>query len=367
MNEESPNAIKPTPSSATAYYLMPPVYVCGSPWSFDDSVRWVMPKLDLSQCDIKKLADEVYRKDLGCGISVVVLREGLFVFDFSKWGDAKGVPKNGFATTPMYGALERVAVLNTHLACLYTVVQSLQHQSIPKMVLSPGNLFSMSFQPPYLGGSCSNEPQWSPFSLSRFVSTYNPNYPPGLDFRIISRRINLTPSAIEKSFELFEKALGSNTMRIIAVADLYLRSCSVCEEHNFALSTVLAWTACEKLLNVLWERHIDDCDRENSVPDAKFVNRTRKERLMGANFTASVVIEILSLANHIDFALYEKLNKVRRARNNWVHDLESEINSDIAQIGLQATGDLMELVDAIPIRLAPTLMAVPVFAPLNRA
>ena len=292
----------------------------------------------------------MYRKDLECGISVAVLREGLFVFNFSKWPDRDkrcGTYKLGSAAQVRFG---EATVLNTHLACLYTAVHSLQHQGISKMVLSPGDLFSGPYSPPYLGGIPSSDPRWPWLALSRFPSTYSENMPLNLDGRINFRMAILKRTTIERSFEIFEKLLQSQGDHTLTVVDLYLRSCRACEEHNYSLCAVLAWAAAENLLNVLWERYIDECDKETAVSDVKFISNKRREKLNGGDFTASVVTEMLSLVNRINFALYENLDKVRKARNYWLHDLKAA-TSGVADLSLQVVGELIELVDGIPIKL----------------
>jgi hypothetical protein len=355
MHQGSPEAAKPTQHFATAYYLVPPVWVTAPPGG-EGSLTWVPPQTSLSPTDLKRVADEVYRKDLRCGISVAVLREGLFVFDFSKWAATEGFPQAQAIEHSGEGALERTALLNTHLACLYTAVRSVQPTGMPKMVLSPGDLFSVEFSPPYLGGIPGTDPRWTWLALSRFADTYSQSLPPGLDFRMISRHVVLTTETIEKSMELLTQALEGEASRIVSVSDLYLRSCKAGEEHNYGLSTVLSWTACERLLNVLWERYIEERDTENSGPGMRFVSRKRKEKLTGVDFTASVVTELLSLADHIDFPLYENLNTIRKARNGWVHGGDRAITIDAALLGLQVTGDMIQLVDSIPIRLSASPM-----------
>jgi hypothetical protein len=121
--------------AAAAYYHWPPVWVGGAP-------SWAIypPQHAKAEIDVSVLDDEVYRDTLSSGMPVRVLREGVFIFDFSSWEPGRSLPEApfpGFAELASV-ALRRASVMNAHLACLYTAMAQLQIQSSIPMVVTPG-------------------------------------------------------------------------------------------------------------------------------------------------------------------------------------------------------------------------------------
>jgi len=87
----------------------------------------------------------VYRTDLPVGIKVKVLREGMFIFDFSGWPPGCAIQNDKPDAFDAMAAviLQRVAVINTHLACLYTALSRRQHCALDKMIVTPSELISL--------------------------------------------------------------------------------------------------------------------------------------------------------------------------------------------------------------------------------
>jgi len=93
--------------------------------------------------DPRTFGDTVYRATLGAGISVKVCRDGMFAFDFSGWAPGQAPPEEDGKPVNFDLAasvvLRRTAVLNAHLAYLYTVVSRRQNFALSKMVVSPAD------------------------------------------------------------------------------------------------------------------------------------------------------------------------------------------------------------------------------------
>ena len=123
-----------------AYYHWPTVWV-DSP-----------PPISDREADLGAISQVVYRENLAAGLGVQVLREGMFIFDFSGWPPGKAPDFSG-PDIPEFHALrettwKRVAILNTHLACLHTALRRVQGSGIEepvldKMALSPMELIGM--------------------------------------------------------------------------------------------------------------------------------------------------------------------------------------------------------------------------------
>jgi len=130
---------------ATGYYLRPPVWIGAPPIGADGNTN------------LARMRDEVYRISLPNNITARVLREGLFVFDFSTWvsGQAQQTADPGVAIDRWSAAkLQRASVLNAHLACLYTAMSAATTGSYSpeKVVLSPHDLIAFeTFEGPPTG------------------------------------------------------------------------------------------------------------------------------------------------------------------------------------------------------------------------
>src|SRR6185436_11810346 len=108
-------------SNAAAYYYWPGLWVGSRPPGSSPFL------------DITTLGDEVYRTSLPGSIEVKVLREGMFIFDFSGWPPGRSLPEgdipNDFDAIATV-ILRRVAILNAHLACLYTAFSQRQNSQL---------------------------------------------------------------------------------------------------------------------------------------------------------------------------------------------------------------------------------------------
>jgi len=157
---------------------------------------------------------------------------------------------------------------------------------------------------------------------------------------------------LERSLESLETLLSGDFEFRLSSAEMYLQSCKACEDHNWNFSVVIAWALVERLLRLLWERWLDaNVDRPVGNQGEKFINSKRRDKFVkGDEFTASVVSEILSQQGQLEFPLYKKLNEARRARNKWLHKLESVTVHD-AFLSLELVGEMLMRVEGINLRL----------------
>jgi hypothetical protein len=311
--------------NAAAYYHWPPVWVGGGP--------------PISRIDIgpSMRGEEVYRASLAVGIRGKVLREGMFIFDFSDWvpgcfpPDSSQLGFDGAAAV----ILQRAAVLNAHLVCLHTALSRGQNFVLPKMVVSPLDLISLrSLDDTELSVG---ESAAAVLAAARYGPTH-------ARFRVIVIEIN----TVHESFQLLDTILQHETPYALLIADLYARACKAYEDHNYGLCLVTAWAIIEKLLQQIWTRYVE-ANRQREIDGAEeiFINKDRRKRLTeGRDFTASMISEILSLMDYLPFELYRELSTVRQARNNWIHSLEPVSRGD-AERSVRVTEQMLKLVDGI--------------------
>ncbi len=87
---------------------------------------------------------------------------------------------------------------------------------------------------------------------------------------------------------------------------------------------ILSWTIIEQYLNYKW----------NLLIDSKGITGKRRKKLLkGRDYSISVIIEILNLNDHLSNDELILLNKLRKARNDFMHEMRS-IPRDLAQTSL---------------------------------
>jgi hypothetical protein len=97
-----------------------------------------------------------------------------------------------------------------------------------------------------------------------------------------------------------------------------------------------------------------ESDRRHGHPngEAVFINDVRKKKLLeGREYSASVRLELLSLMKIIDLEIYDNLNKVRTARNEWLHRLEVA-DERVGALAIQTAQRLLEQTTGIKINLS---------------
>ena len=339
-------------SNAAAYYLWPTVWV-GS-----------RPPTSGANIDIRTLEDEVYRTTLKVGTSAIsakVLREGMFIFDFSNWSPGQALPSHDDTPTDFDAAaaviLQRVSVLNAHLACLYTALHRLQHFNHPKMVVSPGDIITLnSLDDTTRMGF--GDMRVGALALTRYPSTYVQGLPTIFDWRVSMRSVLIEIDTVRESFQLLTAILQHPAPHILLLTDLYAHSCKAYENHEFALCLTIAWAITENLLRRLWERYIE-ANRHREIDNAKaiFISKKRKEKLTESrDFGASVISEFLSLKNNLPFPIYQKLDEVRQERNKWLHYL-APISRKIALQSVEVAGQMLNIAEGLNLEV-PLVLSI---------
>ena len=327
-------------SNAAAYYLWPTVWVSGR------------PKTSGVDIDVRTLGEEVYRTSLSVGITTKVLREGMFIFDFSGWAPGRALSNRNETDFDATAAviLRRVTVLNAHLACLYTTLSDRQHEAIDKMVVSPSDVIALKSLDD--SGMGFGDMRVGALALARYPSTYAQGVRQMFDWRVSMRTVVIEIDTVAESFQLLDTVLRHPAPHALTVTDLYVRSCKAYEDHNYSLCLVTAWAITEKLLQELWDRYLK-ANRERTIDGVKvtFINRHRREKLTDSrDFRASVISEILSLTNSLPFSLYENLSRVRQARNDWLHGLKP-LSRETAVLSVSVAEQMLNLVDGLNLRV----------------
>jgi hypothetical protein len=335
-------------AGAAAYYVWPLVWVGAAP---DNAYASVGQGGSPSDINLDQLADIVVEVDLPQQLRARSLRDGLVVFDFSTWApyiEAHGMPVDFFELSQL--VLRRLALMNAHVACVHTALRHVQDVGHPVTALSPRSILSMNrFDDPQ--GVGLPDPAIGQIFSARFASTYRPDIPKALDWRIMHRRVVVTTETVDESFRLLAGLLDhASSDRVISLVDLLVRSAAAYGGHDFSQALITAWAVIESLMQEFWERYVErNREREIAGERVSFINAKRKERLTdSANITASIVAEMLSLLDELPMDLFQKLSQVRVARNKWIHDLVP-VSAQNADLAVQVAADMLRLVEQLEV------------------
>jgi hypothetical protein len=292
---------------------------------------------------------EVCRQSLSCGLSVKVLQEGLFVFDFSNTEKGKFIDALNFnfddgAEIQLY----RCRVLNTHILCLHTAqMQAGGSYSSRAMVVNPSDLILFkSLDDP--------DPSVGDVFLQLLLEKHDN---PAVAEYFSRRTDRIQLDVIGKSFKMLDRIMVRPDDYLLTLIDLYARSGLAYQDHNYSLALVGAWTITEKLLRILWNRYVH-ANRERIVKNKAqtFINADRRKRLTeGREFTAAIISETLSLCDQISLRDYNDVSLVRRARNDWMHSVAG-IPRDSARLAMDVACRMLMHVERVDLAAIHSLV-----------
>lgn len=305
-------------TNVLAFYMWPPFWVA-------------QPGISVSSRDPSRADDEVGRFELVTGIVASVRRDGLFVFDFTgrpdcvRPGPQPDVASAGAALQKSLSAMRMtVTILNAYLACFFAAQRQCAYATdmYYKFRLGPDDLLAMSdlLAPidDFAGPHGSTLRHAAAYARTQIGQASDSTGEQSLSQH--RQRDDLLLTVVEDSMALLEAILPNPAA--LTAANLLLHATRAAEETDFSTALVTAWAIAEKGVVTLWRRHLDSRRPELVGVDAvPVVNATRRRILEGRDYTASVIIESLSLLGEISNDLYEHLTAARRARNSWLHEL----------------------------------------------
>ncbi len=342
--------IKPDRITAAVegYFRLPAIWVGDPPEH--SSVLQLNPQVHHSA---------VMTRALNCGISVRVLRDGTFLFNFSDWTPGERVvipgyrrPGVGTSYYPTMGhvkaeqhaertAVLRAQVMNVHQACLATSQWLLKHNStgvgipLTSAETLKGLNFHDSLRYSYNAGNNRD--------VIRSVMNNNATVPEVPTFH----RHVLETEVVEHATDLFDDIVSSKESAMVQMVEAVYLAAYRCQEGRFGEAIVLAWGVCEQLLAAAWARFLDR-DGDSSH---------RRKRLQGRDYSASVKTEFLQLVGAIELPVYQQLEQARKARNRWAHEMREPDSNDVRS-GVQVAQSLLETLYGVRLSF-PLIEATP--------
>lgn len=315
------------------HYLWPPRWIGGAPDWVDSAPAPFVPKLS-------DLVDVIADAELPQHIRVRAFRDGMIAYDISAWGelDPKGTSQDADAFFA-----QSLQLINAHLACLQSVLgvnarfSVASAWSVMQIFFDNGKFLAMTAATD--GGA----------TLDLYQARDEPVDRP-YDWRYDRySSLIISVEAVERSFELLGKLLEAPKSKIaLQRAELMLRSGVALFDRDLAGAVVHAWTAIESLLGDLFDQFLEEYDSRAGT-ERTTIDGGRRQFL--GRMTAKHTIEFLSLNDRLPSSLYDSIERCRKARNAWLHELDMPSGED-ANDALQAARNLFELTEGI--RLGPS-------------
>lgn len=249
-------------------------------------------------------------------VPIVGLRCGLLIFEFDK------APAYSGGEIPAYTMEDSVTKIPKHIWDAGKRREELAFSRISYM-----NAFLATLYSGYAVCEKTSLQVQSPVSLDNYYSAskIDDRWEPLIDLRANPAEFPLHRGRVLKLATLSyaidvmlkcQTALGEQCIRIL---ELIYIACHQYERHQFSSAHAIGWTIVESLVYLMWTRFRDEIDVTSGGHTS--INKDRRKLLDGRDYTASVVIQVLSLANRIDDELLQRLDEARRTRNAFVHDL----------------------------------------------
>ncbi|GIW06833.1 MAG: hypothetical protein KatS3mg060_1638 [Dehalococcoidia bacterium] len=360
------------PWNQAAYLFWPPIWVGSAP-------------SDPSQIDVNTLDRTVHSQILKCGVEVFATYEGLFRFDFSRWCDKddselrKAMSNyariynetnellvfNPDEMAKWKEAVEhRVRVMNAHLACLYTVIQGVQHlRGIPVKTLSLADIcVYLNDKVPHPGTGQASAWYLLQLKRSKLAPGTIATGSADADDCPLPKPLEIGADVIKKSFELLDNLMNPrqsnpSDRQALLYADLILRSVEFIQQHSYSLSLTTSWTLVEHLLGLAFQTY-----RKSLASDPK--QRPPIDDPNGkpvscdpGKYTVSETVKILRKARKLRPDLAKRVDSSRVKRNRWIHSL-AEADFSSASDTLEVAWDLLLDVASIDLRFGPSVSHV---------
>ena len=335
-------------ANAVSFFYWPQVWIGELPFKEWEMLSHPKEGEDTPETELLEpslLGEEVFRKKLKCGISVKVLRQGSFHFDFSDWEPGKIEDDKISHGKKMEKITNRLLVINTYLVLLYYLNSLDKGPYLRKLIITPKELQTTSTLDNEKSRSFTDPFTHHLFDLKSRKTTFHLT-----DWRLSQNKVAMR--TINNSFRTLDNITINNDLSRLAMFDLMNRSYKAYEELDFNKCLVNCWIIIEQILSNLWEIFIKNNKiKKINGKEKVVINRSRKDRLMRHDiFTASVKLEILTLTNVLPFELFDLIDTVRKARNKWMHSME-DVDNKKAYEAIRTVEAMQTFFDGINIKI----------------
>lgn len=297
-------------------------------------------------------------RDLSCGIKARANRDGLFLFDFTRWAPGAPVVIPGFIRPDTDGAYRypnghndaerkaedaailRAQVMNAHQALLTTAERMLKNRAagmgFPVTAWSTHKALDLQTAPPY-------HDDWDNFHS--FVQNAANNKDRAPREKSKPRR-SLEIEVVDLSFSMLDALLTGNDLTGVRLVEGAFMATNRRREKRFGEAITLGWTVCEQIVAIAWKKMLDIARSEHDDR----MSKERRKKLTGRDYTASVMTEMLELRGLLSYDTFRMLEIARKARNAWAHEMRAPPEREV-QVCMKAIEALMKSILGIDLRL----------------
>ena len=324
--------------SIEGYFRLPAVWIGNEP------IQETILKLN------EQVHDEfVLTTKLECGIETRVQRDGTFWFDFTTWPFAPQVeipgyripdPKEPYRPSHSHikavkqaedNAVLRAKVMNVHQACLTSSETIVANRSAamgyPVTAWNTEKAFC------WFGLRNYSDDTEDLHALAR--NLLNNSYGIHRDQPLSRRVIEL--EVVEQSLSMLDRILSlEDTGLLELVETIFIAACRN-RDKRFGEALTLSWSVCEQIVYQIWKNFLNEGAEQHT---SNRISKERRKKLTGRDYTASIVVEFLELIGVLDKQTYQNLNRCRRSRNKWAHELDAP-NEDEANTCIRTAQDLL--------------------------
>ncbi|GAA1694101.1 hypothetical protein GCM10009733_107410 [Nonomuraea maheshkhaliensis] len=276
------------------------------------------------------LTHPVWTSELHCGIVFSVARAAVYYFDFSGYPAAASAWETDGRDPLTVDQSERDAVLGKRMQVMNAFCLFLHHAH-----LAVEGQYEAPQRPTaadVIHVDAQGSGGWGWNAMSRVVALSADGD------QLMVHPIPIPLSVIKEAVRLLDETLQAEP-QAVELASLIGRALTSSSEGDFPAAVVMGWSACEFFIQRKWRLYYTQSlqNRTNAPPA-----RRDKELLDGRDFTASVVTQILRIANLLSEAEVTSLNQVRKQRNNWAHSITTptrQASVDVVQLAVQMFGD----------------------------
>lgn len=300
---------------------------------------------------LELMSDEVFVYE-SSGYILKICKDGMVLFQIKEMAQPLDELARPNTPSDIKCTIKRWGTYLDYLNCIYLLLDSsciteLRCAYFEISEITNRDAFTPTFKNgKFKGGPLSFESFAYHFQMGRHLSSYRSDMPLRFDPRIGSRK-EIPKIVFDTLHSDFSKAYKDySQVRNLAMITKSLGEYKVA---NYSTSLILSWFVIEFGLSSYWKKLLDSKNTpyEN---ENKRISSKRMESFTGRDYPISVTLNLLELFDVIDYPTFCKIDKVRKVRNDIVHNKAScepescQISFDIIkQFTMKDTGINLEL------------------------
>jgi len=269
------------------------------------------------------MSEKIFRYGCHSKYELIICRDGMIMFSFDEIESKINKSKS---------TLNEITLWSKYADYLNAIYLLLESAILNKMGLAPFEISELTrkdiIRTHNSGESIPESSITSLYQMGRWLTFYYPYIGIGnnkIDLKMligdprIARRVEVKKNVFDDLNENLEKIIGNyNSTQILS---RLVKSLSQYKKGNYSDSLVISWFIIETLLNKYWELFLNNSNKViNKHSGEKRINNDRLKKLIGSDYSASVISNILELVGVLDYEDFKSIDNIRRKRNDIVHE-----------------------------------------------